>query len=219
MKSKVGQGAIFTHLFITCINVIGVMKKYLFLLILFSCVSSAYAQSFGLKMGTSLDVLKKQMTLKDVGNYGYSTSSPPKGHPSFQRYWMAITPKHGLCRVCGFSKKISTNAYGTELKRKFEELEAALTSKDGTAEKDDFLKSGSIWDKQCDWMMGLLKNERTLTVYWASGNPVKFPDNIYFIQLVTRALTIEEGYVAVMYSFNNWNDCDEWIKAQANDAL
>jgi hypothetical protein len=36
---------------------------------------------------------------------------------------------------------------------------------------------------------------------------------------ITRALTIEEGYVAVMYSFNNWNDCDEWIKAEANDAL
>jgi len=108
----------------------------------------------------SLSELSKVITLKDDGNYSYSTSSLPRSHPDFNLYTLRITPTHGLCSIVAMGRVINTSVYGTELINAFNNIESSLTSKYGTPKHLDYLLPGSIWHEPNDWMMSLLKKER-----------------------------------------------------------
>jgi hypothetical protein len=192
--------------------------KFWPLLLVISFTTSAIAGPLGLDMGMSYGILSKSIKLKQVKPFIYSTPSLPKGHSDFEMYQLVITPKHGLCKVIALSKDVSTSVYGEGLKDKHEKLETAVSQKYGHAKRYDFLQSGSIWNESRDWMMGLLKNERTLAAYW-TDEASELPDNIHAIALKAHALRTEIGYIELGYEFKNSDECIDWIRSQENSSL
>ncbi len=192
--------------------------KFWVALFLSISATSAVAGPFGLDMGMPYDVLSKSMKLKQVKPFLYSTPSLPKGHSDFDDYRLLVTPKHGLCKVIAWSKSISTSVYGEGLSDKFEKIESAISQKYGQGKKFDFLRSGSIWNEQRDWMMGLRKNERTLAEFWTDESS-ELPDNIHVIALKAHAAGTEAGLIELGYEFKNSNECIDWIKSQENSSL
>lgn len=180
--------------------------------------TNAIAGPLGLDMGMSYEDLLKSVKLKQVKPFLYSTASLPKGHSDFNDYRLLITPKHGLCKVIAWSKPIPTNVYGDGLRDKFEKLESAVSQKYGSGKKYDFLRSGSIWNESRDWMMGLQKDERTLTAYW-TNDMSELPDNINAIALTAHALHTEVGLIELGYEFKNSSECIDWMKSQENSSL
>ncbi len=194
------------------------MKNSSLAAVLFSVSIAATAGPFGLDMGTPLSELNKQMKLKPEKPALYSTPSVPKTHPDFDDYRLVVTPVHGLCKIIAWSKVISTSVYGTELVSKFSDVERALTTKYGNPKRYDFLRSGSMWNEQRDWMMGLHKKERTLASYWTNEGR-ELPDSIQAIELDAIAIGGGEAMVKLSYEFKNSDQCVDWIKSRKDSAL
>ena len=136
--------------------------------------SAGYADQFGLKMGeTKKDISNKGVSLKDDGNYWYTTEELPKGNSKLTKYDLLITPKSGLCKISSYTDILYSNSFGDQLISEFEFFEKALTKKYGINKKFDFVRSDSIWKDTQYWMMGLLKKERYLTAFWDKENGSK----------------------------------------------
>jgi hypothetical protein len=148
----------------------------------------------------------------------YSTPAVPKPHPDFDDYRLIVTPTHGLCKISAWSKSLTTSVYGTELVSKFSSIEDALTAKYGSPRRYDFLRSGSIWDEPRDWMMALVKKERTLVSYW-SGEGRNWPDNIQSISVEAVAVGTEHAIIKLDYDFKNSSECIEWINSRKDSSL
>ena len=190
------------------------------LLFAFSVASPALASGpFGFEPGTSLAVLSKQVKLEPVEEGVYSTTTAPKGHSAFEKYYLFVSPKAGLGKVVAIGFTINTSAYGNELRSKFEQIEEGLVSKYGAGEKYDYLRAGSIWNDDNDWMMSLLKKERVLRHFWDAEQGSRVADDTAGIILEARAMSPGEGYVNLTYEFKCF---EQWIaerKAKENEAL
>jgi len=156
---------------------------------------------------TKKDISNKGVSLKDDGNYWYTTEELPKGNSKLTKYDLLITPKSGLCRILSHTDIMYSNSFGNQLKSEFEFFEKALTKKYGDNEKYDFVQSGSIWNDTQYWMMGLLKKERYLTAFWNKEIGSNLPqNNIKNISVNTIATSSEEGYISLNYEFLNINE-------------
>ena len=152
------------------------MKRFIFgVLILFISVSLNAGQ-FGLKMGMKLNQIDKHA--KKLGNDIYEITVP-KPHSLFNLYIVRISPTKGLYWLKAISKDISTSVYGTELVSEFDDLEKKLKKVYGENKRLDFLQYESIWNEPKDWMMALMKKERTLIAYWDKSTKFKPKDNLY----------------------------------------
>ena len=81
---------------------------------------------------TKKDISNKGVSLKDDGNYWYTTEELPKGNSKLTKYDLLITPKAGLCRITSFTDIMYSNSFGDQLINEFEFFEKALTKKYGT---------------------------------------------------------------------------------------
>ena len=179
------------------------------------------SSQFGLNMGeTKKDISNKGVSLKDNGNYWYTTEKLPKGNSKLTKYDLLITPKAGLCRIISHTDIMYSNSFGNQLKSEFEFFEKALTKKYGDNEKYDFVKRDSIWNDTQYWMMGLLKEERYLTVFWDKKGGSNLPqNNIKSISVRARATSSDEGYIVVNYEFLNVNVCMSEYKESSTDNI
>jgi hypothetical protein len=181
------------------------MKKIAAALSLALC-STAFAGPFGLSMGMSLEQLKKQgkITLTEH-KFTYQTTSLIGGHPDYQLYSLFLTPKQGLCKILAASKTINSGSSGRELIEKYDRTVASLTRKYGAPTgSDDSLDEGSIWNEPRDWMMSLLKKERTI---WTSFSNRQ--DSINVLSVSPVALSGESGIINIIYAFDNVYKCVE----------
>ena len=167
---------------------------------------------------TKKDISNKGITLKDDGNYWYTTKDLPKGNSKLTEYDLLITPKSGLCKIVGYTDTIYSNSFGNQLISEFEFFENALNKKYGNGEKYDFVKSGSIWDEEKYWMMGLYQKERYLTSIWNKEKD-NLPIHLNYIALDTHARTTGEGVVTLNYEFINTDKCYEEQDAADTDNL
>ena len=157
---------------------------------------------------TKKDISNKGVSLKDDGNYWYTTEELPKGNSKLTKYDLLITPKSGLCRILSHTDIMYSNSFGNQLKSEFEFFEKALTKKYGDNEKYDFVKRDSIWNDTNYWMMGLLKKSRYLTAFWSKKNGSNLPqNNIKNISVNTIATSNDEGYISLNYEFLNIDEC------------
>jgi len=177
----------------------------------------ALAGPLGLEMGTTLSDLKKITKLEKSDTFKYNTKSLPSGHSGFSDYDLLVTPEHGLCEIVAWTPNIRTSAYGDDLITLFRRFESSLQAKYGAGKAYDFLRAGSIWTAPRDWMMGLLKNERSLAMVWSTDAADKLQDNIQKISLKASALSTEVGVVTLKYEFNNFGDCEN-LKRSNNDS-
>ena len=182
---------------------------------------SAVAGPLGLNKGMTLEELNKHGSFTPAGQqFVYTSKTLTNGHPDFESYTVILTPEHGLCKLQAAGKNIDSSSYGTELESKFKDLISAMTGKYGSPGKNyDFLRSGSIWNEPKDWMMGLLKKERTLTAFWAPPENSNMPDSLKTIMVEAIALSGSKGYIKLGYDFDNVSECLETLKAKKNSSL
>ena len=180
--------------------------------------ASVMAGPFGLEMGMTLEQLKKQFTVEEMSPGVYKTSSVPNPHPDLVFYRLAITPEHGLCKIMTGTGAVTTSAYGSELRGRYNSFKSALTAKYGEGAELDFLRSGSIWQEPRYWMMGLLKKERKLITFWAEKNKPTI-DNLKSVMVEANAVNVETGFVTVGYEFENAGACLAAMQKAKNSSL
>ena len=179
-----------------------------------------YAGPFGLSMGMTLPEIKKIASVQATKSpHIYVLSSVPTPHTDIDRYTIFLTPNNGLCKIIASGKTLATSVYGDRVKQEFESFETALKEKYGANKKFDFLRSGSIWNEGKDWMMGLLKKERTLGAFWDEQEKSNLVDSIHSVQLEAVALSREQGYVRLTYEFSNVRACLAEDRAESRKAL
>lgn len=179
--------------------------------------ASALAGPFGLSMGMTKEQIGGD--LKEVGQNLYETTSVPSPSSYFKRYMLFIDKNLGLAKVLAGTEPIRTNIYGTELKRRFQEIENLLLKKYGKNEKGDYLRHGSIWKKPKDWMTGLKKEERKLVAFWTKEPGASLSDNLEGISLEAIALDSNHGLIFIEYEFSNFEESLKRIKAAEADSL
>lgn len=183
---------------------------------------TSWVGPFGIQMG-----LTKQQVLDATGAralpdnpFTYVSSKAPKSHVAFQDYAYTIGDQAGLCSVVGLGDDFDADAYGNAVRSNFSAIEDALTKKYGeptSTEKD--LETGSIWNEPKDWMMGLLKNERSFRVEWKSSQAHPLPDHLELIRLNARATRSDKAALAILYRFENGDACDKEVAAKRDASL
>jgi len=196
------------------------MKKFIAATALLATFG-AIAGPMGLNKGMTLEELKKLGSFSSGDTpFVHSSKTLTNGHPDFEVYSVIVTPAHGLCKLVASSKDIESSAYGSELEGRFKELISAMTEKyKAPGKKFDFLRSGSIWKEPRDWMMGLLKRDRTITAYWSSPENLDLPDSISSISIEAIALSPNKGYIRIGYEFDNFDACIATVKSKINSNL
>lgn len=196
------------------------MRKIIVAAALFAAFG-AIAGPLGLNKGMTLEELKKQGAFIS-GNepFVYTAKTIASGHPDFALYTAVLTPEHGLCKIQVASKNIDTSSFGSELQEKHSELVRALSKKYGAPTKEfNFLKAGSIWNEPRDWMMGLLKKERSLSAFWITSDNNNLADSLKVIFLLSHALSDSKGYISLGYDFDNTDACMEVVRSKKNSTL
>jgi len=199
-----------------------ILKRFSILFIIsLLFVASVFAAPFGIEMGMTLEQLKQMgvnpVLLSDGSGRYYIT--PIKQHPDFERYIVNISPTYGVYRLLAISKIIPTSSFGTELKNKFYEIQKGLNSVYGNSTTYDFLKVGSIWDQDRDWMMALKNKERILSAYWDRKSNSNLPDDFSIIGLNALATSISEGYLRLQYESINVDKADAEQAAQTSSVF
>jgi hypothetical protein len=169
-----------------------------------------WAAPFGFEYGMSKEQIIKLLgseSLVKVEGDTYQFSKAPKPNDAFEFYVLTISPEKGLLKVAAVSKDIDTSVYGDDLARHFAEINRDLSKTYGEAKEFDFLKAGSIWSEDRQWMMALLSGERELASAWEFLIPT---DHITVMLLQAKALSPERGYLSVSYEFEGF---EQYIEA------
>lgn len=127
-----------------------------------------YEGPFGLKMGLSIEEIKKIASLskinKEQSDLFYRIDAVPMPHPDFAIYSLQFSEKTGLCRILAIGKEIKSGSSGSEIKMNFYHLAESLTKKYGKGKKHDLPSSN--YEAPEHWMIHLLKNNRMLSKIW-----------------------------------------------------
>jgi hypothetical protein len=199
-----------------------ILKRFSILFIIsLLFVASVFAAPFGIEMGMTLEQLKQMgvnpVLLSDGSGRYYIT--PIKQHPDFERYIVNISPTYGVYRLLAVSKGIPTSSFGTDLKNKFYEIQKGLSSVYGESKTFDFLKVGSIWNQDRDWMMALKNEERYLDAFWDRESNSNLPDNLHGVWLRAQANSSSEGYFRLQYESINAKGADAERAAQTSSVF
>jgi len=193
------------------------MKKGIAFSIMFLVVISfAIAQPFGIKMGMTLDDLIAMGCNPKVlsNNPHWYFITPPKPHPSFDRYSVEISKNYGVIAIVANSKDIKTSVYGEGVKDEFDKIKNQVSISYGQSKDFDFLKAGSIWDEPKDWMMALKQGERALGAFWTREFGSILPDDISIIGLRAEALDTSTGYLILRYESADFTKANTEIEAE-----
>lgn len=148
-----------------------------------------------------------------------TVNDAPRPYSGFEEYVLVIDPKRGLVKIHAVGKDISTSVYGDELKRAFNSLEESIASGYGESKRYDFLRAGSIWDESKDYMIGLLKKERTLESFWPNNDSTKLKGQVTIIDLEAKALSQGKGYLVLDYEFVGLHEYNEEQKSKENQVF
>lgn len=187
----------------------------LFILLIF--VNNGLAGPFGLNMGMKINDFKSELKL--IAGNTHKLTNVPKPNSNFESYTLLIDPKLGLAAIKAIGKNINTSVDGTGLQQQYEALREQLNNIYGAGREVKFLKAGSIWNEQKDWMMGLKLKERNLICFWGAERGNKMKDNINGITLEVVAINQHTGYLTLEYQFENAPDAIENLRRKEADSL
>lgn len=173
---------------------------------------------FGVTMG--MDVAQLTSCKADTDPGYYICDALPRQHPDFEGYMVFSWPGVGVCSVSGAGKEIRTGSNGSTLISKTKNIIDQVTATYGTGLLIDEIIVGSIWKRPIDWMMSLLKDDRTYAYYIMSettGHSLK--NNIKNISIHAVADDIYKGHVDIVFSFINENKCKDARKISKGRAF
>lgn len=171
---------------------------------------------FGLVMGMTTEMFNGNLNELKPGIY--EATDVPVPNSDFRKYIVRIGPKTGLCWIKAIGNEMSTNSFGSQLRSRFDDLEARLSELYGQGKKTDRLIPGSIWHDNNDWMMALAKEERLLLKQW-EGDKASLPPDLRRVVVYASASSNSEGRLNVEYVFNNEDPCDKEISAGNSKGL
>ncbi|SRR5579871_434251 len=160
---------------------------------------------FGFERGMTVEQIVKlvgQDSIKKREDDRVILTTAPSPHPDFELYIVTVSPDAGLLKLSAVSKDITTSAYGDGVRSKFSEIQEAVSNTYGKGKSYDFLRAKSIWNEPNEWMMGLLKEERTLAAIWEFEKSDKL---ITAILLEAVASGTEKGYLRLGYEFDGFS--------------
>lgn len=181
---------------------------------------SAYDGPFGLKMGLSIEEVKKiipGLSKTEQSEWIYKADSVPTPHPDFDFYVLNFSEKTGLCKISAIGKDIKSGDSGAEVKSDFNSLDESLSKKYGKGKKYDF--TSSKYESPEYWMMYLLKKNRTLAKFWDKETGSTLLNNLEAIELQAKASDMSTGYLVLSYDFENISDCVTESKNNKNKGL
>ena len=147
---------------------------------------------FGYYKGQKIDTPAEDHTTKGVS---YITVD----HQAFNEgVTVYFTEKTGVCMLMGMHKVINPDNYGETHKNDYELFRDRVAAKYGKYEEFDYLRDGSVWDKEQSWLDGLRAKERTLKAYWLEKYGSTLPDGLESIMVEA-----DSTYIAVHYQFDN----------------
>lgn len=141
--------------------------------------------------------------------------SPPTPHPDLDKYIMSFVKDVGICFVFG-SKDVQVNSFGSQAKTLYADLIEQLTQKYGEGEDLGKLLPGSIWNEPGDFLMSLVKGERSVMYVI---NLKDNPDGIEKIIASTTHFRGSELAVAVNFVTTNMSRCNEAQEKKKVDAF
>jgi hypothetical protein len=115
---------------------------------------------------------------------------------------------------------IPSDSFGQAIKSAVDRVRDDLEVRYGQPQALDLLTPGSIWNDPQDWLMGLVKGERSYAFFWerpANADP-KVWRGVKSVSTYAGA-SGQQGWVSIEYDFDNGNRCDEALKRQAAKAL
>jgi hypothetical protein len=142
-------------------------------------------------------------------------ASVPRPHPDMESYIVQVTPKAGVCFVKAMGKTFTTSAYGRDVQTVFNDLKTQLEAVYGPGKVLDGLSPGSIWNEPRDYMMGMVKGERTLGAMWSG----QLGPGLESIGLIMKGLSTERAYAVVEYYFTNYEPCEAEANALKSNAF
>lgn len=172
---------------------------------------------FGLSKGLRKEDIDIQ--IQEVKPCMYKAEKLPKKHSAFEYYFLQITPVQGLSWIKAIGISVPTNPYGSDLKSAFETMRGKLENIYGRPENGDFLMDDSIWNEPRDWMQAIANKERYLYAHWDSKNISGLPSDLKSIFLSVSAEDTDTGYIAIEYSFTNYEASEKEISMLEDDAL
>jgi hypothetical protein len=174
---------------------------------------------FGLRMGMTLAELKTIGPVKPEKGENWYTITVPKPHSSFESYSALVHPRLGLVKLFCSGVTIETSGAGYELRAEFDKLEAQLDRKYGRGKRFDRLDYGAIWKEPNEWMMAVLKKERSLKKFYLAKEGSENLGSITVIVLDADALSRSAGWVSVGYEFADYSKVKQEREQHQTDAL
>lgn len=181
-------------------------------------VDRGIAGPFGLTMGMKPEEVGGKLEKRAKPGM-YQTTAVPKPHKFFEVYYLRFGPKTGLCWVMAVSKPVATSVSGTELRSEFDQMEERLTAQYGKGKRYDLLRDGSMLNQPKDFMPGLQKKDRSLTAIWSVKDGAVMSNHLQEVWIQACALSDEKGCIRIWYQFENFEQCEEELKAAENAAL
>ncbi len=161
---------------------------------------------FGVTAGMPIDKLIG-LGFAVAGKQLYIGKRVPVQNDMFEAFVVFAGDKTGLCKITGNTKSISSNGTGAAVRAEFDSMVSLLAAKYGRPDINiDTLSAGAIWKEPGEWMMSLLKDERTLISAWTKQNPN--------VQVKAYSEYRSLGYLGVTYEFDNFDKC----KAEADSS-
>jgi hypothetical protein len=173
-----------------------------------------FAGPFGFDQGMTVEQVRalvgREAVTGQETDSGFGTilhlKTVPRPVPQFTGYDLLFSPTAGLVKIIAITDPIATASDGTGLRAQFDNTEKLISRGYGDpANVFDFLHAGSIWSETQDFMLGLNKKERELSVYWESapGKPLK--DQVNALELEADGLDGNTGALMFICEFTGWH--------------
>ena len=171
---------------------------------------------FGLRAGLTksqiIQLVGRAAVKTDIGDV-LTVTTVPKPHNAFEDYSLVVSPDEGLLKIIAHGNNVNTNGFGREVWEVFMDIRDVISTKYGAPKMLDGLVSGSIWRKDRDWMMALVKNERYLKALWDLQTTK--PNRITVLVLKADAISEETGFLLLSYEFQGFEKYVDAKEAKA----
>ncbi len=165
-----------------------------------------YNGPFGFKGGLSFEEIEKMIGKENIieNDGSYILKKLPKSIDDFGLATCDIDKEKGLVRIGVITTDISSDSYGSVLRTRFTNMSTAIKGKYGEPAKEyDFLRYGSLWNEDREFIMGIVKKERTLSTYW---NLSENENKVKSIGLITGARYSDAFYIILSYEFEGYDE-------------
>lgn len=170
---------------------------------------SAIAGPFGFSKSDNAESLEFCKPIKDQPSI-YRCEAVRNPHPDLTVYLLQSFPTTGICWIKATTATFLVNSFGTSARSRVDRIADQLKlSYSDNFKKYDFLMSGSVWSDPKYWTIGLLKDERTYAYEWSLKNKSTMKDGVLTVSVQANALSTDQAYVAVNYTFDNEEACSK----------